>query len=235
MSVSSEKVVELRRQRGWSQEKLAAICGLSERTIQRIEKDGNCSLDSKVALATAFDVSPAELSKNEDKAPINQEVGFRTDWSGAFGLFILGLAIPAVVLLTGTNGKWELASFAIVIGLTVCLSIMTFGASKTYQLFDKTSWIVKYPSYAPNLSELIMQSKVTINNAYIVGCVASLVTGITLAIHSPESFGSTSMAVAIILKPLIYAVIFVEFWFRPFKRKMEKMLTEQMARSDNSI
>lgn len=234
LSVSNEKVVALRKQLGWSQEKLSAISGLSERTIQRIEKDGSCSLDSKMALATAFDISPAELSKCDSEKPLtgNEEITFTTDWSGAFGLFILGLAIPGVILLTGTNGKWELASFAIVIGLTVCLSIMTFGASKTHQLFDNTSWIVKYPNYAPNLSELIVQAKVTIHNAYIVGVVASLVTGLTLAIHSPDSFDSGSMTIAIICKPLIYSVLFVEFWFRPYKRKMEKMLTEQMGKAE---
>ncbi|OUS24465.1 hypothetical protein A9Q98_13695 [Thalassotalea sp. 42_200_T64] len=67
MTISNTKIIQLRKERGWSQEKLAAIASLSERTIQRIEKDGTCSLDSKMALATAFELSPAELSATDDK------------------------------------------------------------------------------------------------------------------------------------------------------------------------
>jgi len=48
--------------RGWSQETLAELSGLSVRTIQRVERGGRASLDSITALAGAFDVSISELS-----------------------------------------------------------------------------------------------------------------------------------------------------------------------------
>ncbi|WP_242618751.1 helix-turn-helix transcriptional regulator [Alteromonas sp. KUL49] len=39
MELDKEKLVVLRKERGWSQSRLATISGLSERTIQRIEKE----------------------------------------------------------------------------------------------------------------------------------------------------------------------------------------------------
>ncbi|MFC3195261.1 helix-turn-helix domain-containing protein [Marinicella sediminis] len=47
---------KLRLQKGWSQEQLAEISGLSVRTIQRIERGAQPSLDSANALAAVFQV-----------------------------------------------------------------------------------------------------------------------------------------------------------------------------------
>ena len=74
-------IVSLRKSRGFSQEKLAAICGISERTIQRIEKNGTCSVESKLALASAFELSPNELVNRTETPTESGE--YITDWSGA--------------------------------------------------------------------------------------------------------------------------------------------------------
>ncbi len=50
---------KLRLQRGWSQEHLAELTGLSVRTIQRLERGANPSLESRAALAAVFEVDPA--------------------------------------------------------------------------------------------------------------------------------------------------------------------------------
>jgi len=49
-------VRKLRLQRGWSQEHLAALTGLTSRTIQRLERGQRPSLDSQQALAAVFEV-----------------------------------------------------------------------------------------------------------------------------------------------------------------------------------
>jgi len=226
MSVSNLQISQLRKERGWSQEKLAAISGLSERTIQRVEKDGACSLDTKVALASAFEISPAELSIPE-KAVVAAD--YQTDWAGAAGLFVLGLAFPAVILLTGYDGRWEMVCFFTVIGLTVIMTVMIYGARATHQLFDRTSWIVRYPTRATGLNLFITQANSVIKTAYTVGAVASLITAATLAVHKPEMLDGIAVVFTVITKPLIYAVLLVEFWFRPFKRKLEKMLLDQVS------
>ena len=47
---------KLRLQQGWSQEQLAEMTDLSVRTIQRIERGGQASLESAKALAAVFQV-----------------------------------------------------------------------------------------------------------------------------------------------------------------------------------
>ncbi len=61
MKINSEKVRELRNKRGWSQDQLSASSGLSLRTIQRVEAEGNISRESKVCLAATFDIDLSEL------------------------------------------------------------------------------------------------------------------------------------------------------------------------------
>jgi transcriptional regulator with XRE-family HTH domain len=52
---------KLRLQRGWSQEQLAELTGLSVRTIQRVERGYPPSLETRNALAAVFETDLAEL------------------------------------------------------------------------------------------------------------------------------------------------------------------------------
>lgn len=65
MRVNSERVKTLRLAKGWSQEQLAEVSCLGVRTVQRIEKDGVCSLESRNSLASAFDVQSEDLQESE--------------------------------------------------------------------------------------------------------------------------------------------------------------------------
>lgn len=56
----------LRLQRGWSQEQLSLLSGLSVRTIQRIERGQNPSLESLKSLAAVFEVELKELSASDE-------------------------------------------------------------------------------------------------------------------------------------------------------------------------
>lgn len=49
-------IQKLRLQRGWSQEDLAELSGVSVRTIQRLERGKSGSLDSLKALAAVFEI-----------------------------------------------------------------------------------------------------------------------------------------------------------------------------------
>lgn len=62
--VDRGSVKRLRRERSWSQDQLASVSGLSLRTVQRIETEGGCSLDSKKALAVAFEINASDLNVN---------------------------------------------------------------------------------------------------------------------------------------------------------------------------
>ncbi|MBZ8764278.1 helix-turn-helix transcriptional regulator, partial [Escherichia coli] len=50
----------LRLARTWSQDQLAELCGLSVRTVQRIENGDQPSLETLSALAVVFEVSVAD-------------------------------------------------------------------------------------------------------------------------------------------------------------------------------
>lgn len=61
MMLDAAKLKRLREGRGWSQEQLASAAGISVRTVQRAERDGAASRETKVCLAAALDVPHAEL------------------------------------------------------------------------------------------------------------------------------------------------------------------------------
>ncbi|HTF97119.1 MAG TPA: helix-turn-helix domain-containing protein [Cellvibrio sp.] len=66
-------VKKLRLQRGWSQEQLAELVGVSVRTIQRIERGLTPGLETAKALASVFEVElstfmPEEKTMNQEQA-----------------------------------------------------------------------------------------------------------------------------------------------------------------------
>ncbi|WP_105169930.1 helix-turn-helix domain-containing protein [Pseudoalteromonas sp. T1lg23B] len=65
---------KLRLQKGWSQEQLAQLSGLSLRTIQRIERGQTPSLESLRSLAAVFETTVASLQ---------QELTMKTDTNTA--------------------------------------------------------------------------------------------------------------------------------------------------------
>lgn len=66
MSINAEQVKALRESRGWSQEHLAEVSGLSLRTVQRVEAEGKGARETKLSLAAAFDVPIGRLCKDEN-------------------------------------------------------------------------------------------------------------------------------------------------------------------------
>lgn len=61
-------VQKLRLQRGWSQQQLADLSGLSTRTIQRIENGQPASAESLKSLASVFEIDFSSLSSEQDMA-----------------------------------------------------------------------------------------------------------------------------------------------------------------------
>ncbi|CAG9295043.1 2TM domain-containing protein [Celerinatantimonas diazotrophica] len=62
----------LRLKRGWSQEQLSLLSGLSVRTIQRIERGQKPSLESLKSLAAVFEIDIQELSLLRDSDERNE-------------------------------------------------------------------------------------------------------------------------------------------------------------------
>lgn len=68
------RIKDLRVARGWSQEQLATIAGLSTRTIQRIENGDQASLDTLAAIASALGLQVNELSIPAQSSPSSENV-----------------------------------------------------------------------------------------------------------------------------------------------------------------
>ena len=70
-------VRKLRLQRGWTQEHLAEISGLSVRSIQRIERGQSFSLETLKSLAAVFEVEQSVLKSGEPSmgsdSPLNMD------------------------------------------------------------------------------------------------------------------------------------------------------------------
>jgi transcriptional regulator with XRE-family HTH domain len=106
-------IQKLRLQRGWSQQQLADLSGLSVRTIQRIEQGQVASTESLKSLAAVFEIDFSTLQEpgmNTTTAPASP-AAFNADEALAFAQvrklkgFYLHLAQYAVVvtLLLGIN------------------------------------------------------------------------------------------------------------------------------------
>ncbi|MFA6020297.1 MAG: 2TM domain-containing protein [Rhodospirillales bacterium] len=70
---TANSLKQLRLDRGWSQEQLAGISGVSVRTIQRLEQGAPAGLESAKALAAAFGLTPADLQLNGKEAPMTAD------------------------------------------------------------------------------------------------------------------------------------------------------------------
>ena len=93
-STAGDKIRQLRSEKAWTQEELAAAAAISPRTVQRAE-EGQMSADTLKAVAKAFGVpvemiSVAEAARQPRLSPVlYYEHGETLDWlADAFGLEI---------------------------------------------------------------------------------------------------------------------------------------------------
>ena len=68
------RISELRRLRGWTQERLAEQSGVAARTVQRIERGSDASLESLSAIAKALEVPVRDLFATDDSAALEPDV-----------------------------------------------------------------------------------------------------------------------------------------------------------------
>jgi transcriptional regulator with XRE-family HTH domain len=68
-------IQKLRLQRGWSQEQVAQLSGVSVRTIQRLERGQSVSIETLKALGAAFEVDFSTLKEPTMNTSVNPTVG----------------------------------------------------------------------------------------------------------------------------------------------------------------
>ncbi len=79
-------VKKLRLERNWSQEQLAEFCGLSVRTIQRVESGNRASIETLKCLASVFEVEISKLTEEVTVIDKNSD-----DWKSLPWWFRLSL------------------------------------------------------------------------------------------------------------------------------------------------
>ena len=88
MLLNESLVKEIRINKGWTQAQLADLCAVNIRTIQRVESDGLASLETTMALASAFGLETKDLFA-DPKTKNNYKIIYLL--LGLFAGFILGL------------------------------------------------------------------------------------------------------------------------------------------------
>lgn len=129
-------IQKLRLQRGWSQEQLAEVSGLSVRTVQRLERGQTGSLESLKALAAVFEIDLNRLQEPAMDTPSNPDV--RPDEALALAhvrkvkafyihltQYVIVIAALAVVNLVGYPSYWWFVWPALGWGLGVLAHGMT--------------------------------------------------------------------------------------------------------------
>jgi transcriptional regulator with XRE-family HTH domain len=110
-------VQKLRLQRGWSQQQLAELSGLNVRTIQRIEKGQEPSVDSLKSLAAVFNVEFSTLKEQGMDNVINEsqsaeeilafkQVRKLKDFYIHLAQYVLVIAVLTVVNALTTPNHW---------------------------------------------------------------------------------------------------------------------------------
>ena len=106
-------IQKLRLQRGWSQEQLAEVSGLSVRTIQRLERGQTASVESLKALGAAFEIDFSDLKEPEMNSAMSQSLPADE-----------ALALAHVRKLKGFY--FHLATYCIVISFLAIVNLMTY-------------------------------------------------------------------------------------------------------------
>ena len=119
-------IQKLRLQRGWSQEQLADLSGLSVRTIQRLERGQTASVESLKALGAAFGIDFSQL-----KEPDMTTTAETPASPAAPGATVLNQGLSAEEALALAHVRklkgfyFHLMLYGIVIGFLAIVNVMT--------------------------------------------------------------------------------------------------------------
>ena len=118
MNINRTLILALRKQRSWSQDELAVSSGLNLRTVQRIERSGVASIQSRKALAAAFNIDVSDLDFQEESMKTKYEyrvVRFDIKWNAMGSKLGADFEMEKQLNVLGAEG-WELVKISEIIG-----------------------------------------------------------------------------------------------------------------------
>ncbi|MDE1341121.1 helix-turn-helix domain-containing protein [Vibrio aestuarianus] len=134
---------KLRLKRGWSQEQLADLSGLSIRTIQRIERGQKPGLESLKCLAAVFETSVSELQQEQE---MTNEVRITDEEQ---------TVIDQVRAIKGFYS--HLMTYVLVIGLLFAINLLT-DSSYIWAWWPAMGWGIGIINHGLNAFEVLVQN-----------------------------------------------------------------------------
>jgi transcriptional regulator with XRE-family HTH domain len=120
-------IQKLRLQRGWSQEQLAELSGLSVRTIQRLERGQTASVESLKALGAAFGIDFSHLKEPEMSTTADTPVNPAMPGGATLNQGLSAEEALALAHVRKLKGFYiHLATFCIIIGFLAIVNLMTY-------------------------------------------------------------------------------------------------------------
>ena len=131
MNINRTLILALRKQRSWSQDELAVSSGLNLRTVQRIERSGVASIQSRKALAAAFNIDVSDLDFQEESMKTKYEyrvVRFDIKWNAWGTKLGADFEMEKQLNVLGAEG-WELVKISEIIGPSLTVSTVALIAT----------------------------------------------------------------------------------------------------------
>ncbi len=161
-SMNETRIITLRRERGWTQEKLAAESGVAVRTVQRLESGQDASLETLSMVAKALGVTVGELFSAVESDDFQAAVGALDDRSATQQRQRDGAVAGYRYLYTGVGlvvsvGVIVLIGLQIVPGIAILLTGLYWAGGALLGRFLLASVInprldAKYPLSIPTPS-----------------------------------------------------------------------------------
>jgi len=222
-NLSPERVKYFRKDNGWSQELLAKASGLSLRTIQRAEKDGNSSVETQLALSAAFDISPKELSHISPSIDVHWKR--KNIMQSLIALIVVCGSIVMLFMLSGNISMFiDFYSILFLTLFTYSSTVIAFGSHGLFKSIKGLGYLFASEisqSPASQFLSVILKKQILFIYAgsfiaALIGCIAIFASA--EAIQSDNIFYS-AMAVNVLI--VLYAAILAEGVFRPLAIKLE--------------
>ena len=222
-SLSPERVKYFRKDNGWSQELLAKASGLSLRTIQRAEKDGNSSVETQLALAAAFNILPKDLILVSPQIEVQWK--WRNIMQSIIALLVVFSAVSMIVVLGGNLSMFtDWYSGIFILLFMYAATAIAFGGQGMIKAIIGLKYLFASDISASDSTQFLsVIIKKQIHFIYGGAFIGLIIGYVAILSHYNEALetGSLHAAYAVCLLALLYAAMIAEGILRPLAYKLE--------------
>jgi len=226
VQLSTQKLKQLRKHKGWSQEVLAKSTGLSLRTIQRIETKGVASAESTLAISSAYEVTPLEL--------FDEPVTVSAHWSKsgssqvvlALLLFFL-YAFGLFAMVANMTDYLDLPSLLFTVLFASFLMFLGHGLEGCKNAFLGLKYLFATEVVGGNAAKELASIYRAMTRALYAGATIMFLIGLVQIIRLLAVDNSPQMiqdllrhTIPVMILPYLYVVLLSESIFRPLYNKL---------------